>query len=246
MDDFDVYKHGMIEFLGGVIRFWCSIVLFVAIFPTSILAQPNYNPKEDTLYRTYLLATVIGVVGGLFGIGFIIWQTVLLRRAADAAKASADALINSERAWLMVDLQWEGGGRSKLVNTSSLIQGTLVEKTAACVDSIILNNGRSPAWIIEKRINMAISENIPPEPELQLVPVSDPILEPIATSGKSTWHAEPGCKGKPDVGKITIIFGMIKYRDIFNKTRETRFGYMVSPGRDLERIPSYPEYNKYT
>ena len=57
----------------------------------------------DLLYRRYMWATIIGVVGGLIGVGILIWQAILTRAAANAAKASADALINSERAWILVE-----------------------------------------------------------------------------------------------------------------------------------------------
>ncbi len=170
------------------------------------------------------------------------------RDNAAAAKANAEALVNGERAWILVHLRWEQlqDRLLKLVNTTYIADGVAVEGTHACVDCVISNNGRSPAWIIEKRITIAISETIAPEPDLHLAPVSDPILEPIAVNGESVWHAEPGCNGRPEPCKITIIYGSVKYRDIFDKIRETRFGYMVSPSSDLERIPSYPAYNKYT
>jgi hypothetical protein len=45
---------------------------------------------------------------------------------------------------------------------------------------------------------------------------------------------------------LMIIFGAVTYRDIFGETHETRFGYMVNPSNELERIPSYPSYNKHT
>jgi hypothetical protein len=53
------------------------------------------------LYRAYLCATIVGVGIGLAGLGFIYWQIRIARRTADAAKASADALVNIERPWLL-------------------------------------------------------------------------------------------------------------------------------------------------
>ena len=74
----------------------------------------------------------------------------------------------------------------------------------------------------------------------------DVALQPIASDGDFLWSVEPGCQGPRELGKIMIIYGAITYRDIFGEIRETRFGYMVNPSNELERIPSYPSYNKQT
>jgi hypothetical protein len=68
----------------------------------------------------------------------------------------------------------------------------------------------------------------------------------MAPDADSIWHAQPGCEGPRELGKMMIIYGAVTYRDIFGEIRETRFGYMVNPSNELERIPSYPGYNKYT
>jgi hypothetical protein len=51
----------------------------------------------DYLYRWYMRATIIGVVGGFIGIGLLIWQSMLSRRSANAAWLNAQAVISSER-----------------------------------------------------------------------------------------------------------------------------------------------------
>jgi hypothetical protein len=73
---------------------------------------PSYDPTQDRAYRAYLWATILGVVGGFLGVGVLIWQTVLTRRsanaardAASAAKISAEAVINSERPWLFISIK---------------------------------------------------------------------------------------------------------------------------------------------
>ena len=42
------------------------------------------QPQSDLLYAVYLLATIVGVGG-------FIWQAILLRQSAKAAKISAEA-----------------------------------------------------------------------------------------------------------------------------------------------------------
>lgn len=68
----------------------------------------------DRLYRRYLWATVIGVIGGFIGMIFLLWQNFLLRRSVIAAKKSADtaesaakfaqnAVRDSERADILLE-----------------------------------------------------------------------------------------------------------------------------------------------
>jgi hypothetical protein len=66
--------------------------------------KDEYDPRRDRLYRWYLRATIIGVVGGFIGIGVLIWQAILNRRSANAALMNAEAVINAERAWIDIDL----------------------------------------------------------------------------------------------------------------------------------------------
>src|SRR5258707_5543568 len=50
-----------------------------------LLLTNNMQAEQEALYRWYLWATIIGVVGGFIGIGIIYWQTTLARKSADAA-----------------------------------------------------------------------------------------------------------------------------------------------------------------
>jgi hypothetical protein len=51
----------------------------------------QYDPRNDLLYRGYLAATIIGVIGGIIGLILLYKQFVATKLAADAAKESADA-----------------------------------------------------------------------------------------------------------------------------------------------------------
>jgi hypothetical protein len=57
-----------------------------------------YNAKNDTLYRAYLWATIIGVVVALSGIFAIYRQTKATAQAAQATKESAEATLRSAKA----------------------------------------------------------------------------------------------------------------------------------------------------
>src|SRR5258707_14851388 len=95
----------------------------------------------------------------------------------------------------------------------------------ANLDCFIHNNGRSPTWLIEKRIGTAIvdGEHLPTEPDLERTPVRDVALQPMASDGDFLWHVEPGCQGPRELGKIMIVYGAFTCRDIFGEIRETRF-----------------------
>ena len=103
-------------------------------FNSYSVEQPHARTKEeeskeaslDRLYRCYLWATIIGVIGAWFGLG-LIWkqnktikdQLAEMRAAsgqtnrlieqvsvgANAALLNAQAVINTERAWITVDVE---------------------------------------------------------------------------------------------------------------------------------------------
>jgi hypothetical protein len=52
--------------------------------------------------------------------------------------------------------------------------------------------------------------------------------------------------GREGVGDISIIWGVIRYRDAFNTNHETVFGFRIGPDYSFERITGLTEYNKTT
>jgi hypothetical protein len=65
--------------------------------PNPCCNSRQYDPYSDHLYRWYLRATVVGVVIGIFGLGFLIKQTNATKKAADAALLNANILLESQR-----------------------------------------------------------------------------------------------------------------------------------------------------
>ncbi|HXM59461.1 MAG TPA: hypothetical protein VN950_01305 [Terriglobales bacterium] len=76
--------------------------------PSQSADKEEYDPLKDRLYRWYLRATIIGVVGGFIGIVVLIWQAILTRRTADAALTNTEVIIAAERAWIDIDLSKAG------------------------------------------------------------------------------------------------------------------------------------------
>jgi hypothetical protein len=88
---------------------------------------------------------------GVPTLGFVAWQTWSTASAAKAALLNAQALINSERAWIMAELSSYG----KDPEIFEVVEGTTdfsgeraVETTRVKLAKLTCKNqGRSPAWI---------------------------------------------------------------------------------------------------
>jgi hypothetical protein len=81
------------------------------------------------------------------------------RDAAQAARKSADALISSERAWVIAEIEWQQGAH---IFEGS---GTDGESTGIYVDFICVNQGRSFAQVVEKGYVFKIVDVLPAEPD---------------------------------------------------------------------------------
>lgn len=178
----------------------------------------------------------------------------LQKTAAEAADKNADALVNSERAWVMADLRFQT--ESGIVHTTN----PLGERTAASVELQIRNCGPTPAWVFQQWIRLEISPKIlmsdtPYPSPSQFDRIEGAIgqgashmsyeILPIAKDDRPiVWQTEIFGDGwATEQNRLnTYIYGIVTYRDAFDSMRETYFGYRVD-GRKLERIPS-DAYNK--
>ncbi len=126
-----------------------------------------------------------------------------------------------ERAWVMAELFCNPG--TLLSNTS----GDGSQTTALMqVELRCSNAGRSPAWITQKLARLVVVEHgkLPNIPELNTQDVIQDGPEPLSPDSKPTifvWYAVG--KGKHSIAQLTIIYGVVRYRDIFGKQRETCF-----------------------
>lgn len=173
-------------------------------------------------------------------------QTSTARIAADAAKKSADAVINSERAWMFADLKAASGMNMAVSNSQ-----THIYIRVECN-----NVGRSPAWIIEVRVKFMFIEadKLPPIPGLddaeQVWAGTRPMApndEPFST-GEIMLTADGIQVIDSTTRKLAVVYGVVRYRDIFADNLSTTFGYRILPGENMRfgRLVEYPEYNKNT
>ena len=155
------------------------------------------------------------------------------------SQKQADALINSERAWVMVTVEWYG--------EAHVLEGSGTgETTGIYVVLNCSNEGRSPAWIEEKRARFQIVDALADTPELASAESVRAGPEPIGVgkTNQIAWMAT--ATGHESPGKMMVVYGVVKYRDIFDKLRETMFGYRITPSRELVRLEGKREYNKNT
>jgi hypothetical protein len=214
--------------------------------------KDTYNAREDTLYRAYLLFTVLGVFGGLFGLRVIYKQSKANEIAAFAAKASADALVASERAWILV-----------------LMPDVPVEMTKPdpyglyWIRPIIRNKGKTIARINRIRAVVRLNndgELLPPKPEypegqgadikgVNIMLPPEVFIQPIKlpATGEELTQVQR-------TERFLYVHGFVVYQDFSGKERRTDFCYYyaVQSGFTLEptsfhlEITAPPGYNEST
>jgi hypothetical protein len=201
-------------------------------------SQTNGATKDSPEWENFLNAIATAVIA-LFTIALFVGVVVQIRTSR-----------NIERAWVVVDIKHEG---RELTNTT-IIGDILGESTSIPLRCISLNGGRSPAWVIEKRIAFEIFENadaVPRTSPIKRTRVFDDIPHAVYTQEHSVRANMPIAQGRLTETNIGVIYGVVRYRDIFNKIRGTTFGYKVLPAIDtlslrLEPLKNRPKYNKNT
>jgi len=200
--------------------------------------QPQSNTQEekakeatlDRLYRRYLGATIIGVVGGFIGIGLIVWQTILVRRSANAARLNAEAVINSERAWLLIE-------EIRLSDLPADTAALIPQPVSYAVR--VRNYGGSPAFVTEAQCKLesrALRDASDKPLDERIYEVEEKRQQRIVPPGEDFWLKPWDTKflSPAEIDAINCIgqerafffaHGIIKYVDAFNRTHHTRFNY---------------------
>jgi hypothetical protein len=172
--------------------------------------------------------------------------TEAAKESADAAKASViqtkasvDAVVSSERAWVVPEVQWFRKGRTK----------TAGNNTELLVSLICKNYGRVPAWITDTRVRAIVVRGlIPSEPDTpdnawEQLPSYRLLIPNDPTEYSVLWR--PLADGWAEPADFTLIYGFVRYRDIFGPGKESWFGYTVSDeGGGLWPIPLH-EYHRF-
>lgn len=205
----------------------------------------SYDAGRDTLYRVYLVATIVGVAGGFIGLIVLICQTRNIGR-------QTQTLVSAERAWILTDVAFSfGSGRvvhSAIPTESGQQDGTPVAIRLRC-----RNDGKTPCWITEIRGRLEITSNLSETPDIENTEI---LYEGLIPMGVNTpfhddysltfWKAPHHRSGHP-FDEVTVAYGVVRYIDaVKGDKRETFWGYKILGSRQIMRLPKYPAYNKST
>jgi hypothetical protein len=206
------------------------------IYRVDVLSEPTSGWT-----KAYVFITAGIGFAGLITVAILWRQTNIARDAANAALTNAQAVLNTERAWILTDLEWP----------NPIITYGMEYFTLRC-DIVCINAGRTPAWISEKRIGIFKGkEPFPRYPPLDKTQIVFAGVEPLTVTGKSILKdaeaSHPGVleQHTAEEGALVVIFGSVTYRDIHDLRHTTTFGYKLNAERTrLTRLVGYPEWNK--
>ena len=190
-------------------------------------------------------------------------QNVEVKKSADAAKDNADALINSERPWVVPkirkDVKWiDSIGTDE---TDESTYGKPVKKRVVYFTFLITNLGRTPAEVFAIRgrptltkhgINGGLED--PPDYGEELVFMQVRMLAPgeewiyddidleYRWADKKTW------KDIENFSLHIIFKGVVLYRDTLRRevVHESRFCYTYFFLREAYLPSGPPDHTKYT
>lgn len=227
------------------------------------IPEVGVKPSKDWVGWGMLVCTIILTLVGIVGTCAAIKTLKQIKRQADtlvehaehfdnlasaaatnavAAKASADALMNSDRAWLLVDMvetkltfleaQWVAGCPSPIYFTYR-----------------IRNYGKTPAQIysIMTRYDLDTSRDTPPRTDIYhaYTPEHYPWILPPGRKHIGSQHLNGAWLTGQQFNEVKNraaflwAYGVIFYRDVYGRDLHTRFCYRY------EVPPFIPEGNEH-
>jgi hypothetical protein len=165
-------------------------------------------------------------------------SAIAAKTSADAGLLNAKAIINAERAWITANVTWQ-------TPAGHIIQNQ--HESALYVRFTFENRGRTPAWLTSRVYGCFIRDNVPEEPDFNtLQPTAG--LAVMVTGAQFIDDTMLADYGDASGAKFVIVYGALTYRDIFNETHSTVFGFRIFPRyKDkIEPFLDFPKYNQYT
>jgi hypothetical protein len=228
--------------------------------------------EKWTAYATVVLAGITAILAVFTGLLWLITRKLVIDtrksgieattiaqatasatvKHAEAAVRSADALVATQQSYVMVDIDWQIGTHI-LEGTGGKTKETESKSTSIYVVCSCRNEGKSFAQITEKGYvfkNASLDERraLPQIPDFKDIEIFHHASEyVIPNAAAEPYQFSAMCSGHRNSNSLMVIYGYVKYRDIFGK-HETRFGYLITGMGQLDRLPtsSYPEYNRHT
>jgi hypothetical protein len=158
-------------------------------------------------------------------------------------KRQTNALISGNRSWVTVDVE-RVPGMGGIVDSHGFEMGAKTEGTAFRARIICRNDGRTPAWITKKQAGFDIVDIVPETPDWARTTTIQEAPEQLLVGqvGKPTDETLYSKRGRA-LGKMTILYGLVTYRDPFGENKTTSFGYHVRDDGSLERLSNL-KYNQ--
>ena len=158
-------------------------------------------------------------------------QTAATETAANAARDSTQALLNSERAWILADTGEIPDNFEPNPNSVEILD----------VRPIVRNTGRTPGWITRGFIRYYLvpgGSQLPPEPDYRGNLAEVPVNIILAPNGNiQPLHVRIPLSIFVNVrqgNQRLYVYGFVDYTDFANQTRQSRFclEYHVPHGFD--------------
>jgi hypothetical protein len=208
--------------------------------------------KQIAYYTKWLawFTLALVAVSGIQGY-FLLRADKTARIAADAAKESADAVTQSERAHIFIKIVsqsfvegWTSANLERITPDGQV-------SVPVTVKFAFKNYGKTPAILQEVSRDIVIAPNFPDE--VDYIPVEFVPTERVVASDEATdtWECTRTNISKADLNAIIRaqtsywFFGRILYNDIFGKAHEHRFIYRYNSSRGWNTF-HHPEYSKNT
>lgn len=235
--------------------------------PKTTSERPENSRKDGGDERVYNVKVVdedwhywvpVGVNASLAFIGFVTAVAVVSQArsnqiAADAALKSAEAVIGSQRAWVMVELD--------NYNPQKPIYGPAINTDLKSIVLCIRNVGPTPARLTFVSFRCILTNDVnalPVEPEYSEPVRQTDLLVPEDFFQLIVQLENPAGHSSEELNLLALndwaiyTFGYVKYTDVFGKDRTTRVGFkletfQVALSRRRRIIQAGPDaYNQAT
>jgi hypothetical protein len=210
----------------------------------------------DPVWSNWVLIVISGfaVLVAFRTLGALRNQNDTNKIAAEAAQRSADAVMDAERALILI--LWDNMIHINPEAPNGVLSHAFQWR--------FQNVGKSPAFIerISSRfITLKTLDDLPPEPEYlppkELVFESEPLLArrifgPIYSPVESTFTFDELEREHRSKKCFLYAYGFVEYRDTYRRLHQTRFGLTYESAPTLRReydrfhLAGPPAYNRYT
>lgn len=109
-------------------------------------------------------------------------------------------------------------------------------------DITFVNRGKTPAWVHGIWLKWNWFDRIPEKPDYSDLTESLKTPRPVAPN--ESLDTTSRFNTSNPTAKTIVIYGVLRYRDIFRRERRTCFGCYLAENRELIRLPA--SFNEYT